>query len=423
MRDIRKHISSVKSIKQITYAMKMVAAARIKRAQNSILASRPFAREMEHMIADLYTEMETEDFNSSPAHALFESRKGAGSAGLVLITSDKGLAGSFNTNLLKNAVAWLRANKDKKIYAVCVGRKGRDFLKRLKGVDLEIVNEMVGIFPKVSYVHANLLAAAADHTRGATLVAGERSIAAARIAADLLGEAGVVARLFEWDGERAPQVPPGTYDLISLGYVVNELWPDRADRVQRRARMVSRLARSLAPDGVLLVMDPASLAPSRDLLALRDALVSTGHPVLAPCLTQRTCPALERSDGTCHSEITWPMPEVVQTLARRVGLHKDHLKMAWFAVGRAGASAPQHSRDAWRVVSEPMLNKAGRTRFLLCGASGRLNLSAKKGEGFPAQATFFDLGRGDLITLTRPTRRESGAGLGAETSLVWQGES
>ena len=158
MRDIRKHISSVKSIKQITYAMKMVAAARIKRAQNSILASRPFAREMEHMIADLYTEMETEDFNSSPAHALFESRKGAGSAGLVLITSDKGLAGSFNTNLLKNAVAWLRANKDKKIYAVCVGRKGRDFLKRLKGVDLEIVNEMVGIFPKVSYVHANLLA-------------------------------------------------------------------------------------------------------------------------------------------------------------------------------------------------------------------------------------------------------------------------
>lgn len=158
LRDIRKHISSVKSIKQITYAMKMVAAARIKRAQNSILASRPFAHEMEHLIADLYTEMETDDFNVSPAHDLFEARKGARALGLVLITSDKGLAGSFNTNLLKNALAWLRAHAGKKVYAICVGRKSRDFLKRLKGVDLEVVNEMVGIFPKVGYVHANLLA-------------------------------------------------------------------------------------------------------------------------------------------------------------------------------------------------------------------------------------------------------------------------
>lgn len=157
LRDIRKHISSVKSIKQITYAMKMVAAARIKRAQNSILASRPFAKEMEHLIADLYSEMETEDFNASPAHDLFEARKGAKAAGLVLITSDKGLAGSFNTNLLKNAVSWLRANSGRKVYAICVGRKSRDFLKRLKGVDLEVVYEMVGIFPKVGYVHANLL--------------------------------------------------------------------------------------------------------------------------------------------------------------------------------------------------------------------------------------------------------------------------
>lgn len=158
LRDIRKHIGSVKSIKQLTYAMKMVAAARIKRAQNSILASRPFATEMEHMIADLYSEMETEDFNASPAHGLFESRKRANTAGLVLITSDKGLAGSFNTNLLKSALTWIRANRGGRIRVICVGRKGRDFMKRLKGVDLEVASEMVGIFPKVSYVHANLLA-------------------------------------------------------------------------------------------------------------------------------------------------------------------------------------------------------------------------------------------------------------------------
>lgn len=158
LRDIRKHISSVKSIKQITYAMKMVAAARIKRAQSAILASRPFADEMEQLMADLYCEMESEDFRASPVYNLFAARQGAKAAALVLITSDKGLAGSFNTNLLKNALVWLKENSGKKIYAVCVGRKSRDFLKRLKGLDLEIVYEMVGIFPKVAYVHANLLA-------------------------------------------------------------------------------------------------------------------------------------------------------------------------------------------------------------------------------------------------------------------------
>ncbi|HBA61349.1 MAG TPA: ATP synthase F1 subunit gamma [Elusimicrobia bacterium] len=157
LRDIRKHIASVKSIKQITYAMKMVAAARIKRAQNAILASRPFAREMDRLIEDLYGEMGEDDFSSSAASALFDARHPGGMLCLVLVTADKGLCGSFNTNLLKAAAAWLRENRGRKICAVVVGRKGRDFLHRLKGLDLEISHELVGIFPKAGYVHAQLL--------------------------------------------------------------------------------------------------------------------------------------------------------------------------------------------------------------------------------------------------------------------------
>lgn len=158
LRDIRKHIKSVKSIKQITYAMKMVAAARIRRAQNSILSSRPFAVKMEEMIADIQGDMESEDLKTSPARVLCDERPQARSAGLVLVAADKGLCGSFNSNLLKAAAAWLRENREKKIYVVCVGRKSRDFIRRLKGLDLEITYEMVGIFPKAGYVHADLLA-------------------------------------------------------------------------------------------------------------------------------------------------------------------------------------------------------------------------------------------------------------------------
>ena len=160
LRDIRKHISSVKSIKQITYAMKMVAAARIKRAQGSILAARPFAQQMDRLIEDLYGELAEGDFSDSKARALFEERKAGGPLVLVLVTADKGLCGSFNTNLLKAAAAWLKENRGRKVYAVVVGRKGRDFLHRLKGLDLEFPFELLGIFPKTGYVHAQLLAEA-----------------------------------------------------------------------------------------------------------------------------------------------------------------------------------------------------------------------------------------------------------------------
>jgi F-type H+-transporting ATPase subunit gamma len=139
--------------------MKMVSAARIKRAQSAILSSRPFAVNMEGMISDLYTEMEGDEFKDSSAYSLFAERPMAPGAGLVLVAGDKGLCGSFNSNLLKAAAAWLAENRSKKLRVICVGRKSRDFIKRLKDLDLEISYEMVGVFPKVGYVHADLLAA------------------------------------------------------------------------------------------------------------------------------------------------------------------------------------------------------------------------------------------------------------------------
>jgi len=157
IRDIRKHISSVKSIKQITYAMKMVAAARIKRAQSGIISARPFSDKMDSLIGDLYCEMGEENFKASPAYKLFEERPLAGAACLVLVTADKGLCGSFNTNLLKAALAWLKEYRGKKIYVLTVGRKGRDFIKRLKGLNLEVYFEMVNIFPKADYAKAEIL--------------------------------------------------------------------------------------------------------------------------------------------------------------------------------------------------------------------------------------------------------------------------
>lgn len=177
LRDIRQNIKSVKSTRQITCAMKMVAAARIRRAQGAILSSRPFALKMEQMIEDLQNELVDEDFKNSGVYRLFVPFAfGEGpvtaqddtrhrlpgpdkstAAGLVLISSDRGLCGAFNSNLFRSALEWINKNKDKKIYIIVVGRKARNLIRRIKGLDLEIIYESIGIFPHVGYVHAELL--------------------------------------------------------------------------------------------------------------------------------------------------------------------------------------------------------------------------------------------------------------------------
>src|SRR5256714_6288942 len=136
--DIRRRIKSVKNTQQITKAMKMVSAAKLKRAQDRVINARPFANKMTEVLAEL-AKHTPEDFH----HPLLDQR-GDERYLVVLITADKGLCGAFNTNLLKAAQAFLKQNPDKTIELLTVGRKGRDFFRR-RG---SIVGEYVGLSGK-----------------------------------------------------------------------------------------------------------------------------------------------------------------------------------------------------------------------------------------------------------------------------------
>ena len=163
LRDIRRKIKSVKSTEQITRAMKMVAAARMRRSQGAILSARPFAVKMEGLIRDLdavHRARAAVEGGPESVRDFFES-PADGPAGLILITGDKGLCGAFNTTLLRAALDWFRSQKGRKTYLAVVGRKGRDFARRLRGADCEIATELVGIFPKVGFHHAEMLGKAA----------------------------------------------------------------------------------------------------------------------------------------------------------------------------------------------------------------------------------------------------------------------
>ncbi|MEP6911105.1 MAG: ATP synthase F1 subunit gamma [bacterium] len=122
--DIRRRIKSVKNTQQITKAMKMVSAARLRRSQERVVSARPFANKMTQTLNDLAARV-PEEFH----HPLLDAR-GDERYLLLLITADRGLCGAFNTNLLKAAEVFIRQNSEKKIEILAVGRKGRDFFRR-----------------------------------------------------------------------------------------------------------------------------------------------------------------------------------------------------------------------------------------------------------------------------------------------------
>lgn len=137
--DIRRRIKSVKNTQQITKAMKMVSAAKLKRAQDRVVTARPFANKMMEVLGELAKRTD-EDFH----HPLLDLR-GDQRYLLVLITADKGLCGAFNTNLTKAAQAFIRDNPDKNVELVAIGRKGRDFFRYRKAV---IAAEYLGLTGK-----------------------------------------------------------------------------------------------------------------------------------------------------------------------------------------------------------------------------------------------------------------------------------
>ena len=151
--DIRRRIRSVKNTQQITKAMKMMSAARLKRAQDQVVAARPFANKMLEVLGDLAAHTD-ENFH----HPLLDQR-GDDRYLVVLITADKGLCGAFNANLTKAAQAFMRENASKRIEMLPIGRKGRDFFRRRNAT---FIGEYVGLTGKGRVDYSEALDVARD---------------------------------------------------------------------------------------------------------------------------------------------------------------------------------------------------------------------------------------------------------------------
>jgi len=160
LRDIRQEVKAIKSTRQIMLTMKMISSARIKKAQRQMEEGRPFAQKMAVMIDNLRKDIQNpqSELRDTAAYGFFDtSASDKNAVGLLLITGDKGLCGAFNAVALREALKWMRLNADKEKYVFVVGKKGRDFLRRLKVQKLNIIGELAGIFPRAGYVHATMI--------------------------------------------------------------------------------------------------------------------------------------------------------------------------------------------------------------------------------------------------------------------------
>ena len=257
--------------------------------------------------------------------------------------------------------------------------------------------------------------------------------AEALAAAAALAEEG--AKLLESDGQGAPRltlrlrkerITQGMKlpeaDLVVLGHVLSELdvAMDPSARVTRHAALLADLlGRVVAPDGALIIVEPALRERTRHLHAVRDLLVRDGITVFAPCLHALGCPMLATEGEWCHEDLPVDLPSWVAPLARAAGLRWQRITFSYLVLRRdgrrlfdaasvpaaVGSADPSAARVHLRVVSELMRSK-GKAEIFACTAEGarvrmrRLDRDAvADGQGAKATTAWESLGRGDVVTV------------------------
>ncbi len=144
LREIRRRIAGVKNTQKITKAMKMIAAARLRRAQEAIVSTRPYARKLGELLRHLVTKV---DVSLNPLLIARETK----TVLLIVVTADRGLCGSFNSNIIKAANQHIKVQTGTKVKLFTIGRKGSDFFGKR---DFNVIAKHVGIFNRLDFGHA-----------------------------------------------------------------------------------------------------------------------------------------------------------------------------------------------------------------------------------------------------------------------------
>jgi ribosomal protein RSM22 (predicted rRNA methylase) len=188
------------------------------------------------------------------------------------------------------------------------------------------------------------------------------------------------------------------FDIITLSNVLNELFHGDEDRIAKRCELLRELTdRHLAPDGSMIIIEPALRETSRELLQVGCGLLNEGFHIYAPCPARGLCETLENPRDWQHEEVPWDPPDVVKEIDKQTGLRKDALKFSYLVLRTDGFSLwDACGSDAWRVVSEPLRTK-GKLEYHLCGRAGRFLVVRLDKDQSPANDHYGTLSRGSIV--------------------------
>ena len=170
LRELRRKVKSVKSTQQITRAMKMVAAARLNKAQERIMLARPYAQKIEHLLEEVAT-LNRHANADVPFHHPFLEKRESRRIDVLVVTADRGLCGGFNAAVVRKTVQFLKDHADGDVHLWVIGKKGRDYFRRYR---IPIEKEYMNFFSRLSFAQADILGK--DLTE-AFLATGTREIA------------------------------------------------------------------------------------------------------------------------------------------------------------------------------------------------------------------------------------------------------
>jgi len=200
------------------------------------------------------------------------------------------------------------------------------------------------------------------------------------------------------------------YDLIVMANTLNELFGAAHDPLARRAKLVTTMLDLLAPQGSLVILEPALRDVSRDLHRVRDTLVAQqACTVYSPCLHEGPCPALINKDDWCHEERPWTTPPLVAAIDREVGFIKDALKFSYLILRKDGRTIVPRAAACYRVVSE-LREMKGEKRAWLCNEAGRPEVGRLDRERSEANAALDEWHRGAIVRVEELVRKEGKGG-------------
>lgn len=246
----------------------------------------------------------------------------------------------------------------------------------------------------------------------------DQSALALQYGAELCGRYGLTLNARKANCLKWPLPIEGKFDLIILGYAIEELFPKTTPGwKENQTHYIRRLLSLLTEDGYLLIVDKSLQEQNQRILQIRDILVKEGVQIQAPCIWQGECPSLKTPNSPCYAQRELEKTFLIKEIQRSASINLSSLKMSYLLI-RSPAAKKIAFSDAhlYRVTSPPIETFHGK-RFYLCGNDGKKTLGSAMNT-YPKSAKAFEfLRRGELISIEKAIEKPMAFDISEETTI------